>query len=182
MATGTNGIATINDLVDGKYLNPPGEYGNKCPTKALILTMGGAVSAIYDSNQLVKYSDVTGITRELVVYNWGNVPIYNLQFTLENTTYLTTDVVYMAGQSISARGGSGYGSHGENIIGAGSGYIKVVGPIIVNGGSWAGTNKIHLSAVTNLTNGTKPSNWNNSLGAYYFTSGTQKLKIDLNFP
>ena len=182
MATETNGIATVNDLVVGKYLNPPGEYGNRCPTKALILTMGGGVPAIYESNQLVKYSDVTGNTREFVVYNWGSVPIYTIQFTLENTYYSASQVIMIGGQSIPARGGYALSSHGTHLIGSGSGDIKVVGPIIINGGSWTGTGKINLSAVTNLTNGTKPSQWNNSRQAYYFTSGTSKLKIDLNFP
>lgn len=185
MATGTNGIATINDLVDGKHLNPPGEYGNRCPTKALILTMGGSVPSTYDTNQLVKYSDVTAssdLIRDFVVYNWGSVPIYTIQFTLENTYYSASQVIIMGGQSIPARGGYALSSHGTHLIGSGSGDIKVVGPIIINGGSWTGTGKINLSAVTNLTNGTKPSQWNNSRQAYYFVSGTSKLKIDLNFP
>ena len=186
MATGTNGIATVNDLVTGKNLNSPSGYAsNQCPTKADILNMGGSVPSTYGTNQLVKYSDVTGtsnITRDFIIYNWGNVPIYNIQFTLENTDSLVRQDIIMGGQGIPARGGYAYGNHGIGIIGSGSGNIRVIGPILVNNSAWTGTGKINLSAVTDLANGTQPTTWTNSVGAYYFTSGTSKLKIDLNFP
>ena len=60
MAIGTNGIATIGDLIYGKGLNPPaGTYDpNKCPTAYEVSAMGGTTSG-YQVNQLVKYSDVT---------------------------------------------------------------------------------------------------------------------------
>lgn len=60
MATGTNGIATISDLIYSKGLNPPsGQYDpNRCPTAYEISTMQGTTSG-YQANQLVKYSDVT---------------------------------------------------------------------------------------------------------------------------
>lgn len=182
MATGTNGIATVNDLVVGKDLNPLSYASNQCPTKEMIGNMGGGVNNAYVSNQLVRYSDVTRAARELMVYNWGNVPIYTIQFTLENSSSLETSAVYMGGQGIPARGGYSYGSHSIDIIGSGTGNIRVIGPILVNGGSWTGAGKINLSAVTNLTNGTRPTTWNNSVGAYYFVNSSYKIKIDLNFP
>ena len=60
MATGTNGIATVNDLVGGKGLRPPLDYTtNQCPPKEVIVNgMRGIVPSAYVSNQLVKYSDV----------------------------------------------------------------------------------------------------------------------------
>ena len=64
MATGTNGIATIGELISGKGLDSPAGAGwsntNQCPTKNAIIThMHGSVSGTYSSNQLVKYSDVS---------------------------------------------------------------------------------------------------------------------------
>lgn len=63
MATGTNGIATVNDLVVGKGLSSAAGAGysdNQCPTRnAILSSMGGVVSGTYSSNQLVKYSDVS---------------------------------------------------------------------------------------------------------------------------
>jgi hypothetical protein len=41
----------------------------------------------------------------------------------------------MGGSQISAGGGYAYSTHNESIIGTGSGNIRVVGPVIVNGGS-----------------------------------------------
>lgn len=64
----------------------------------------------------------------------------------------------------------------------GSGNIRLIVPITVNGSAWTGTGKIHLSAVTNLTGGTQPTTWYNTIGAYYFVSGQMKLIINLNFP
>lgn len=59
MATGVNGIATVNDLVTGRGLIPLlGYANNQCPPKSVILSMGGDVPSTYASNQLVKYSDV----------------------------------------------------------------------------------------------------------------------------
>lgn len=60
MATGTNGIATIGDLIYSKGLNPPsGQYDpNRCPTAYEVSMMGGTITGSYQANQLVKYSDV----------------------------------------------------------------------------------------------------------------------------
>lgn len=63
MATGTNGIATISDLITGKGLKEPvfGPHDpNRCPTAYEVSTMGGTTSG-YQANQLVKYSDVIKI-------------------------------------------------------------------------------------------------------------------------
>lgn len=183
MATETNGIATVNDLVVGRGLSAPSGYSNnQCPPKSVISSMGGDVPSTYASNQLVKYSDVSINFRESIIYNWGSVPIYNITFTLENSSSLESDVKMLGGSIISGGGGWAYITHNDSIIGSGSGNIRVVGPIIVNGGSWTYTGKIHLSAVTNLIPGTQPSTWNNSIGAYYFVSGAYKLRIDLKFP
>ena len=60
MAIGTNGIATISDLMTGKGLSAPahGPHDpNRCPTAYEVSTMGGTTSG-YQANQLVKYSDV----------------------------------------------------------------------------------------------------------------------------
>ena len=181
MATGTNGIATVNDLV-GKGLFPPSGYtSNQCPPREVIVSsMGGAVPSNYASNQLVIYSDVTGDSRNFIVYNWGFYPIYTIQFTLENTSSLAKEVITMQGQNMAAGGGSAYNNHGISIINSGTGTIRVIQPIVINGGSKYGS--INLSAVTILANGTKPTTWNNSLGASNLVSGTYKLKIDLNFP
>ena len=62
MATGTNGIATIGELVSGKGLAPPpAPYdSNECPVSAEIgINMGGNIAGSYAMNQLVKYSDVS---------------------------------------------------------------------------------------------------------------------------
>lgn len=181
MATGTNGIATVSEL-EAKGLNPISSYAsNQCPPKEIIVNRGGSVSSAYASDQLVKYSDVIIAFRDSRVYNWGTVPIYNIEFTLENSYYSESQVIALGGTVIPGGGGSAYSSHNESIIGTGSGSIKVVG-VRINGGSWTGTGKIHLSAVTTLTGGTRPTTWNNSLYAYYLVSGASKLKIDLNFP
>lgn len=183
MATGTNGIATVNELVGGRGLNAPSGYSNnQCPPKSVISSMGGDVPSTYASNQLVKYSDVSINFRNAVIYNWGSVPIYNIQFTLENTSSLESQVIALGGGQISGGGGYLYITHKDSLIGTGSGNIRVVGPVTVNGGSWTFTGKVHLSAVTTLVPGTQPINWNNSIGAYYFVSGSYKLKIDLKFP
>ena len=182
MATGTNGIATVNDLVTGKGLySPPNYSSNQCPTRQIIVSsMGGAVSATYSSDQLVKYSDVSANSRSFIVYNWGFYPIYTIQFTLENTSSLAKEIITLEGQTMAAGGGSAYNNHGISIINSGTGTIRVIQPIVINGGSKYGS--INLSAVTILANGTKPTTWNNSLGASNLVSGTYKLKIDLNFP
>lgn len=182
MATGTNGIATVSELVAKGLKSIPGYASNQCPPKEAIVNGGGDVPSTYASDQLVKYTDVSITFRDFIVYNWGSVPIYNIQFTLENSSSLESQTIYMGGSQISAGGGYAYSTHNESIIGTGSGNIRVVGPVIVNGGSWTFTGKIHLSAVTTLTGGTQPINWNNSIGAYYFVSGSYKLKIDLKFP
>lgn len=68
MATETNGIATINDLVVGKYLNPPAGYSNnQCPPKEVILNMGGTVVG-YAQNQLIRYSDVLKVIIDGVLF------------------------------------------------------------------------------------------------------------------
>jgi hypothetical protein len=62
MATGTNGIATIGELVSLKGLTPPypGYDPNKCPIAAEIVNlMGGVINGSYQENQLVRFSDVT---------------------------------------------------------------------------------------------------------------------------
>lgn len=60
MATGTNGIPTVSELVVGRGLSAPSGYAtNQCPPKTVIVSnMGGVVPSTYSSNQLVKYSDV----------------------------------------------------------------------------------------------------------------------------
>lgn len=69
MATETNGIATINDLVVGKYLNPPAGYSNnQCPPKEVILNMGGTVVGGYAQNQLIRYSDVLKVIIDGVLF------------------------------------------------------------------------------------------------------------------
>jgi hypothetical protein len=70
MATETNGIATVNELVSGKGLNAPSGYSNnQCPPKSVISSMGGDVPSTYASNQLVKYTDVSITFRDFIVYN-----------------------------------------------------------------------------------------------------------------
>ena len=61
MATGTNGIATIGELMSGKSLAPPpGQYNsNRCPTAYEVSLMGGTTPGGYQLNRLVRYSDVT---------------------------------------------------------------------------------------------------------------------------
>lgn len=59
MATGTNGIATVGDLMQGKLLsNPENLLLTLCPTRTQIEGMDGIVSGSYSHNQLVKYSDI----------------------------------------------------------------------------------------------------------------------------
>ena len=76
MATGTNGIATISDLMTGKGLAPPpGPYdSNRCPIAYEISTMGGSAGGGYQANQLVKYSDVTKatVTYTLTIHTYYN--------------------------------------------------------------------------------------------------------------
>lgn len=75
MATGTNGIATVSDLVNGKGLsNPQNLLQALCPTRIQIESMGGIVSGSYSHNQLVKYSDVTKatVTYTLIIHTYYN--------------------------------------------------------------------------------------------------------------
>lgn len=95
MATGTNGIATIGDLIYGKGLSaPPAPYdGNKCPIAYEVsTTMGGSTGGGYQANQLVKYSDVSKITIEYVIeittsIDYSSLALFPNTSTIPNPAY-----------------------------------------------------------------------------------------------
>lgn len=95
MGIGTNGIATVSNLVYGKGLALIiGANMAQCPTKAVIQSMGGIVSGSYVNTQLVKYSDVSPppavyyILTINTVSSWNEVALFTPTGTPSpNTAY-----------------------------------------------------------------------------------------------
>lgn len=117
MATGTNGIATWNNISyyhSGKITVPSGATLTKCPTKTEITNAVNNSYTVqlgdYQSNQCIKLSDInpvsTVVEGELTI-NWWNTSI-NTGDAVVNLSYQHLTPAYSSGSSASAELGSIY--------------------------------------------------------------------------
>lgn len=120
MATGTNGIATEGEAKE-KIIGPRDEVTivtNKCCTKERLITIGGRVDG-YESNQLVKYSDIKqGFIINVFNKTSENTPqekfYLNFSFDSDIDTYVTINGIC---NSYVGTGGAGlYINSDYNII------------------------------------------------------------------